>query len=82
MEKFKELLLKELSFPCSYTFKFVVPETGKEKVETLLEHCEISERPSKNGKYISFTGVKIVKSVEEVLFIYEQASTIEGVISL
>ena len=40
------------------------------------------EKTSKNGKYTSVTLTHFVKNSSEILYIYEKASKIKGVISL
>lgn len=82
MEKFRELLASNLEFPASYTFKFVAPLDSVEAVRSLLAGCELSERKSRTGRYISVTGVRTVHSVDEVVLVYEKASKIEGIVSL
>jgi uncharacterized protein len=81
-EKFKELLEQSYHWPDYYEFKFIVKSDDKTLVLEKLVGYEIGEKPSKEGKYISITARKLMKSTEEVVQIYEVISTIKGVISL
>lgn len=81
-EAFKEKLESTGQFPMLYMFKFIVP-TGKEtEVEALFPKNEIGLKPSSGGKYVSTTIKAMMDSPDQILAIYEQASKIEGVISL
>ena len=83
-DRLKEALIANHTFPTRYMFKFVVPNTPEKEMElrSLFGDAEITHRLSKSGKYLSVTAVLIVKSADDVIMIYEKASTIEGVISL
>lgn len=83
-KQFKQLLEDQLSFPCEYTFKFVIPNEAPARVslEATLENCEISERQSKTGKYASFTAKKNVNGADDILAVYQTAATIPGIMSL
>jgi len=64
-------------------FKFIVPTPRAKDVLDLFDKKDnISTRESKNGKYICVTAKRKVKSSEEVLDVYEQASYIKGVFPL
>ncbi|RLD24506.1 MAG: DUF493 domain-containing protein [Bacteroidetes bacterium] len=82
-DKFKDLLNKEYSWPAKYTFKFILP-TGKEKIieDLFKKDVEIKTKPSSGGKYISITIYAMMSSADEILELYQQASTITGIISL
>lgn len=79
---FKELLDQEYSWPCVYTFKFIVPQGQKEKVESLFPNYEINFRNSTKGKYVSLTIQLEASSSDLIIAIYEKAATIEGLIAL
>jgi len=84
MEKLRELLENNMSFPGVYTYKFVVP-SNEDNIATMLDHladCEISQRFSSNKKFVSFTGKKNVASVDEIVMTYERVQTVPGLISL
>jgi putative lipoic acid-binding regulatory protein len=82
-DKFRELLDAEYSWPARYTFKFVVP-TGKiDEVKQLFsDDAEISVKESSGGKYGSVTILMNVSEANQIIDIYNRASTIEGIISL
>jgi len=82
LERLKELLDDQHQWPSKYSFKFIVPYQKLTELMSLLSSGECSQKPSKNGKYISVTSIVDIKSSDEVLNIYEKASTIEGIISL
>jgi hypothetical protein len=82
MERFHDLLKNNHSWPCEYTFKFIVAESKVTTMGLLLVGCEISTRMSSSGKYVSFTAKKVFNTPDEILAVYRGASKIEGVISL
>jgi putative lipoic acid-binding regulatory protein len=59
-----------------------VPGGKEEEVKSLFPHHTSSEKPSKNGKYISITINMMMPSSEAVIEVYRVASTIEGIIAL
>ena len=81
--KFKELLNQEYSWPARYPFKFIIP-AGKEKaVEALFSKgVEIKKKPSSGGKYTSMSIYATMNNADEILLLYQAASTISGIISL
>lgn len=79
---FKKSLDEEYNFPCDYNFKFIILSNSKEKIFNLIPDAKRNERTSKNGKYTSITLTHVVKNSSEILYIYEKASKIKGVISL
>jgi len=79
---FKNSLDEEYNFPCDYNFKFIILSNSKEKIFNLIPDAKRIERTSKNGKYTSITLTHVVKNSSEILYIYEKASKIKGVISL
>ena len=81
-ESFKKSLEEEYKFPASYNFKFIVATESKNKVISLLPDAERLEKKSSNGKYTSVTLTSVMKNSSEILYIYEKASKIDGVISL
>ena len=81
-ESFKKSLDEEYNFPASYNFKFIVASVSKNKIIDLLPEAKCSEKKSKNGKYTSVTLTSVMKNSSEILYIYEKASKIDGVISL
>ncbi|TDQ17170.1 hypothetical protein DFQ04_1822 [Algoriphagus boseongensis] len=79
---FKERLEAAGQFPMLYMFKFIVPNGREGEVGELFPKNEMSLKPSSGGKYVSTTIQMMVDSADQVIAIYEQASEIEGVISL
>lgn len=82
MSTFKIFLDENYEWPCQYLFKFIVPKGQIVAIKDLFSDCEIKERPSKTGKYISVTFFKTMSSSNEVLECYEKTSDIQGVIAL
>ena len=81
-KSFKATLEEEYNFPTRYIFKFIVKTGLKQQILELLPGAKKSERVSKNGNYVSVTLSQIMKNSEEIVYIYEKASKIKGVISL
>lgn len=79
---FKEKLESSGEFPMLYMFKFIVPKGKEIEVGALFPKNEIALKPSSGGKYISATIQAMMDSADQIIGIYEQASEIEGVISL
>ncbi len=81
-KSFKATLEEEYNFPAQYIFKFIVKRESKKNILELLPGAKKSERVSKNGNFVSITLSQIMKNSEEIVYIYEKASKIKGVISL
>ncbi|TNF27196.1 MAG: DUF493 domain-containing protein, partial [Deltaproteobacteria bacterium] len=80
-DKMKSLLEDQHDFPCTYTFKFVVPADKIETLENLVKEGSQSKRPSSSGKYVSLTIVMEVSSSDHVIEVYERVQVIDGLIS-
>jgi len=81
--KFKELLNQEYSWPATYPFKFIVPaEEEKTIVALFTKEVEIKKKPSSGGKYTSITIYATMANADEILALYQAASSISGIISL
>ncbi len=79
---FKEKLENSYSWPSLYMFKFIVP-AGKEKaVKNLFPKHDVTQKPSKNGNYISLTAEIMAGSSDQIITIYLKADEIEGLIAL
>ncbi|MCU0434802.1 MAG: DUF493 domain-containing protein [Bacteroidia bacterium] len=77
--------LNELQWPSLYMFKFIVPSDNKKiaQVESLFgDDAEVKRQPSSNGKYTSITAREVMLTIDDVLMVYQQASSIEGIIAL
>jgi|TARA_B100001113_G_scaffold335764_1_gene315581 hypothetical protein len=81
-DSFKKSLDEEYNFPCEYNFKFIIKTEFKGKIFNLIPEAKTEEKTSKNGKYTSVTLTHFVKNSSEILYIYENASKIDGIISL
>ena len=81
-DSFKKSLDEEYNFHAEYNFKFIVATKEKNKVIELLPKAKIAEKKSRNNKYTSLTMTSLMKNSSEILYIYEKASKIKGVISL
>ena len=85
-KKLKESLENTTVFPADYLYKFIVPakDNGVQEIEALFEkkRAAISTKDSKTGKYISVSVKVKLASADEVISYYEQAASIEGIISL
>ena len=82
-DKFKELLNQEYSWPATYPFKFIVSAGEVQTVEELFKKgVEIKKKPSSGGKYTSITIYANMANADEIVAIYQAASTISGIISL
>ena len=82
LKSFKAALEEEYSFPTEYVFKFIIESSSKQNVIDLLPDAMIKEKKSAKGKYVSITLTQFVKNSSEIVYIYEKASKIKGVISL
>ena len=82
LKSFKAALEEEYSFPTEYVFKFIIKSSSKQNVIDLLPDAMIKEKKSAKGKYVSITLTQFVKNSSEIVYIYEKASKIKGVISL
>lgn len=82
IESFKSALNDNHEWPCFYTFKFIVPQAKTAEVLSLFADDPVAERPSKSGRFISYTMELHVESADHVLSIYNRVSHIKGVITL
>lgn len=77
--------LETTDFPQVYFFKFIVPNKSDNvaKVNALYTaDTQIQMKTSSSGKFISVSAKQVMLSADEVIHIYNKASTIEGIISL
>ena len=72
-EERKERLRKQLNethtWPCSFSFKFIVPTDGdgEEQLRAIFSaSSNFSSRPSRNGRYTAHTITKLVHKADEV----------------
>ena len=77
------LLEDEYDFPCEYTFKFIVPVGSQDELLRVIgEGYEITTRPSKKGKYVSFTAIKTFNNANEIIDVYVSVEIVPGVMAL
>ncbi|MBL7876171.1 MAG: DUF493 family protein [Cyclobacteriaceae bacterium] len=82
LTNFHEKLDQHYAWPSLYVFKFIVPENKTIEVKSLFPNHIASEKPSKNGNYISVTIEMMMPSSAAVIEIYQSAAKIEGIIAL
>lgn len=82
MTSFREKLDQHYAWPSLYMFKFIVPTGKEDQVKKLFPLHTTSEKLSKQGNYTSITIQMMMPSSEAVIGIYQQASSIEGLIAL
>lgn len=80
--RFKELLDDQNDWPEQYTFKFIAPAPRVDELKEVFGDHPVRVRESSKGNYMSVTAHLQMSSSDEVVAIYEEASSIEGVISL
>jgi len=81
-DRFRSLLNDEYDWPADYTFKFIVPVGQLDRVEAVFPTDERTVRSSKRGRYCSVTVTREVASAEEVIAVYDEAGSIDGIVSL
>jgi putative lipoic acid-binding regulatory protein len=70
-------------WPCTYTFKFIVPAQEAVLVQELFgPEASLRKVASRTGKYISVTAETMMVSTEQVIDIYKQAASIQGIVML
>ncbi|MAI23360.1 MAG: DUF493 domain-containing protein [Flavobacteriales bacterium] len=84
-ERLREQLNDTHTWPCDFTFKFIVSSDGAGEADLraiFSDAATFSFRASRNGRYTAFTISDSVMSAEEVFNRYESAAKIPGIISL
>lgn len=81
-ERFKELLDSGHTWPCLYTFKFIVSRDHVDRVLELFPDELPTVRNSAKASFVAVTFNVTMASSDDVLRIYDRASQIEGIISL
>ncbi len=82
IDRFKRQLDENHQWPCTYTFKFIVP---KEQVVVLCNLVKVDHSklvPSKNGNYVSVNFEILAQSADEIVAIYQSVSQVKGLIAL
>ena len=81
-DKLRSLLENQYEWPQIYTFKFVGTPENKTQLIVCVGQAPCQERPSRSGKYVSYTFNVTISSTDEVISIYEEVIKISGIISL
>jgi putative lipoic acid-binding regulatory protein len=83
-QELKNLLNHNYRWPCSYTFKFIVPAPQLDKLKELIaeDGFFLDAKSSSSGKYVSLSATKCLSSADEVFVIYSKVSIIDGLIAL
>jgi hypothetical protein len=84
-ESLRELLEKNKKWPLEYMFKFIVPNTDSkvdQVVEILPKHGKVTFKHTPNLKYVSVTCVALMEHAESIITVTNNATSIEGVMSL
>ena len=81
-QRFKDLLEGQHSWPCQYTFKFIVPRDDLPAVLGLLPGVTPLLRSSAKNNYVSVTFKAHMATSDEVIDVYDRASLIKSIISL
>jgi len=81
-DAFEEKLNDVHQWPCTYTFKCIVPHKEADTFRTTFQSFTMTDRASSSGKYISFTLDFEAKNGAEVIEIYRTAATIPGAMPL
>lgn len=81
-QNLKALLEKRHTWPGEYTFKFVIKKELLPDMSALFPQETFKIRESANGTYLSITLTRRMHNPDEVLKIYQKASTIPGLIAL
>ncbi|MFG1499450.1 DUF493 family protein [Halobacteriovorax sp. XZX-3] len=82
LTKLKALLDDQYEWPAVYNFKFIGNETNRDELIMAVGEKPHHEKPSKTGKYISFTFNVKCNSSDEVLTIYERVGRLHGILAL
>jgi putative lipoic acid-binding regulatory protein len=82
IQSFREKLDQHYAWPSLYIFKFIVPAGKEDEVKKLFPNHTTTEKHSQKGNYTSITVQIMAPSAETVINIYQQASSIPGLIAL
>lgn len=83
--KLKTNLDKNHTWPSVYLFKFIIPDNAQKlaRVQELFDaEASVSYKKSRKGNYISISGREMMMSAEDVIYRYQKAEKIEGIIML
>lgn len=84
--RLKEQLLENTTWPTNYLYKFIVPTDEKRiaQIHKIFNNTGaiIESKKSKKGTYTSLSITVHLKTPDEVIAKYKEASIVEGIISL
>lgn len=79
---FKEKLEAAHTWPCEFTFKFIMQPTELDSFKRLFPQDKWHKRESDQGRYVSVTMQRQVPDADAVLEVYDRAAKIPGVLLL
>lgn len=85
IEKFRELLSKNTTWPMVYYFKFII-HNNQQKLDQVKElfadPSSITYNTSRDIKFISLSCKQLMPDAESIIAIYEKANLVDGLIAL
>ena len=85
IEKFRELLSKNTTWPMVYYFKFIIHKRQEklDQVKSLFDDpSTITYNTSRDIKFISIACKQLMHDAESIIAIYEKANLVDGLIAL
>lgn len=82
IERFQAALDTGHTWPGEYIFKFIVRPEHLPRLRELFAGCDIRERASRAGGYVSLTATAQMPDSAAVVAVYRAAAEIPGIISL
>lgn len=82
IERVKNLLDSEHTFPTEFLFKFIVPKDKVSEVTRMFHTSKVKTRESRRGNYVALSMHLYMESSDEVIQVYQSAKQIEGMIAL
>lgn len=85
LQRLRSRLLETKEWPITYMYKFIVPNNGdkvNKVIATLPPNGKTTFNPSKDLHYVAVTHVVKVASADAIIETTQNATNIEGVISL
>ena len=85
IEKFRELLSKNTTWPMLYYFKFII-HNNQEKLDQVknlfADPATITYNTSRDIRFISLSCKQLMPDAESIIAIYEKANLVDGLIAL
>jgi len=85
IEKFRELLSNNTTWPMLYYFKFIV-QNNQQKLDQVkdlfADPSSITYNTSRDIKFISLSCKQLMPDAESIIAIYEKANLVDGLIAL